>query len=176
MFIEKHHSDLNILINNAAVQFNYSFIEEKELADKIEYEISTNFTAPVKLTGFLLPLLLKNKNSAVINVSSGLFISPKKSASVYCATKSAMHSFTKTLRYQLEETGIKVFEIIPALIDTPMTEGRGKSKITPEKLVDEFMRNFKSDKWESYIGKTKLLKFIHKISPKTADRIMKNGL
>lgn len=176
LFIEKHHSDLNILINNAAVQFNYSFIEEKELADKIEYEISTNFTAPVKLTGFLLPLLLKNKNSAVINVSSGLFISPKKSASVYCATKSAMHSFTKTLRYQLEETGIKVFEIIPALIDTPMTEGRGKSKITPEKLVDEFMRNFKSDKWESYIGKTKLLKFIHKISPKTADRIMKNGL
>lgn len=176
LFIEQHHSDLNILINNAAVQYNYNFIDEQDLTYKIDYEISANITAPMKLTGLLLPILLKNKNSAVINVSSGLFISPKKSASVYCATKSAIHSFSKTLRYQLEETSTKVFEIIPALIDTPMTEGRGKSKITPEQLVDEFMRNFKADKLESYIGKTKLLKFIHQLFPKLADRIMKNGL
>jgi uncharacterized oxidoreductase len=119
---------------------------------------------------------LKNKNSAVVNVSSGLFIAPKKSASVYCATKSAIHSFSKTLRYQLEESGIKVFEIIPALIATPMTEGRGKSKLSPEQLTEEFIRNFKSDKVESYIGKTRLLKFINRLSPKLADKIMKNGL
>lgn len=176
MLIEQHHSDINILINNAAVQYNYNFIDEQDLTYKIDYEILTNITAPVKLTGLLIPLLLKHKNSAVINVSSGLFISPKKSASVYCATKSAIHSFSKTLRYQLEETSTKVFEIIPALINTPMTEGRGKSKITPEQLVDEFIQNFRADKFESYIGKTKLLKFIHRLSPKLADRIMKNGL
>lgn len=176
MLIEQHHSGINILINNAAVQYNYNFIDEQDLTYKIDYEILANITAPVKLTGLLLPLLLKHKNSAVINVSSGLFISPKKSASVYCATKSAIHSFSKTLRYQLEETSTKVFEIIPALINTPMTEGRGKSKITPEQLVDEFIQNFRADKFESYIGKTKLLKFIHRLSPKLADRIMKNGL
>lgn len=176
MLIEQHHSDINILINNAAVQYNYNFIDEQDLTYKIDYEILANITAPVKLTGLLIPLLLKHKNSAVINVSSGLFISPKKSASVYCATKSAIHSFSKTLRYQLEETSTKVFEIIPALINTPMTEGRGKSKITPEQLVDEFIQNFRADKFESYIGKTKLLKFIHRLSPKLADRIMKNGL
>lgn len=176
LFIEQQHSDLNILINNAAVQYNYNFTEEQNLTYKIDYEVSANIIAPLKLTGLLLPLLLKNKNSAVVNVSSGLFISPKKSASVYCATKSAMHSFSKTLRYQLEESETKVFEIIPALIDTPMTEGRGKEKITPEQLTEEFMRNFKADKLESYIGKTKLLKFINRLSPKLADKIMKNGL
>lgn len=176
LFIEQNHSDLNILINNAAVQYNYNFTDEPNLTYKIDYEVSANITAPIKLTGLLLPLLLKNKNSAVVNVSSGLFIAPKKSASVYCATKSAIHSFTKTLRYQLENTGTKVFEIIPALIDTPMTEGRGKSKITPEQLTGEFLRNFQADKFESYIGKTKLLKFINRLLPKLADRIMKNGL
>ena len=123
-----------------------------------------------------MPLLLKNNNSALVNVSSGLFIAPKKSASVYCATKSAIHSFTKTLRYQLENTNTKVFEIIPALVETPMTAGRGKSKITTEQLTDEFFRNFKADKFESYIGKTKLLKLINRLSPKLADRIIKNGI
>lgn len=176
LFIERQHSDVNILINNAAVQYNYHFTDKTNLTDKIEYEISANLTAPIQLTSLLLPFILKNKNSAVINVSSGLFIAPKKSASVYCATKSAIHSFSKTLRYQLEDTDTKVFEIIPALIDTPMTEGRGKSKITTEQLTDEFIHNFKADQYESYIGKTKLLRLIHRFSPKLADRIMKNGL
>jgi uncharacterized oxidoreductase len=176
LFIEQQHSDLNILINNAAVQYNYNFVDEPDLTYKIDYEISANLTAPIKLTGLLLPLLLKNKRSAIVNVSSGLFIAPKKTASVYCATKSAIHSFTKTIRYQLENTDTKVFEIIPALIDTPMTEGRGKLKLLPQKLVDEFMASFKKDNLEIYIGKTKLLKLISRFSPRLADKIMKNGL
>ncbi|GMU95074.1 SDR family oxidoreductase [Ignavibacterium album] len=142
LYVERQHSNLNILINNAAVQYNFNFIDEPNSNHKIDYEISTNSTAPVKLTSLLLPLLLKNKNSAVINVSNGLFIAPKKSASVYCATKSAIHSFSKTLRYQLEEKGIKAFELIPALVETPMTAGRGKLKIAPDELVDEFFKNF----------------------------------
>ncbi|WP_192348878.1 SDR family oxidoreductase [Algoriphagus sp. Y33] len=176
LLMEQEHPDLNILINNAGIQYNYSFVDEPDLSYKIDYEISTNITVPIKLTGFLLPLLLKNQNSAIVNVSSGLFIAPKASASVYCASKSAIHSFTKTLRYQLETTDTKVFEIVPSLIDTPMTEGRGKSKISAEQLTDEFFRDFKKNKTESYIGKTKLLNFIHRISPKLSDKIMKNGL
>ncbi|MDF2379993.1 SDR family oxidoreductase [Nostoc ellipsosporum NOK] len=176
VFIEHAYPHLNMLINNAAVQFNYYFMEEASLLSKVDYEIAVNLSAPVKLTGLLLPLLCGKKNSAIVNVSSGLFIAPKKSASVYCATKSAVHSFSKTLRYQLEDTATRVFEIIPALIDTPMTAGRGKSKLSADKLVDEFVRDFRRNKPESYIGKTKLLRFINRISPALADRIMKNGL
>jgi uncharacterized oxidoreductase len=175
--IEQKYYDLNILINNAAIQYNYTFIYEQNLVNKIDYEIATNFIAPIKLTGLLLPVLLQNKESAVVNVGSGLAIAPKMSASVYCATKSAIHSFSKTLRYQLEDKGIKVFEIVPPLVETPMTEGRGrgKSKITPDQLVEEFIRDFAKNKFESYIGKSKLLKFIHRLAPNLADRVMKNG-
>lgn len=175
-FIEQDHSGLNILVNNAAVQYNYQFTDAQNLTYKIDYEISTNLAAPIKLTTLLLPLLLKNKSSAVVNMGSGLLIAPKKSASVYCATKSAIHSFSKTLRYQLEDTGIKVFEIIPAVIDTPMTKGRGKSKLTSEELVEELIQHFKSDKFESYIGRAKLLRLISRLSQGLADRIMKNRL
>jgi uncharacterized oxidoreductase len=163
-------------VNNAAIQYNYNFTEEVNVSILIDYEIAANLTAPIKLTALLLPLLLKNKESAVVNVSSGLAIAPKASASVYCASKAAIHSYSKTLRYQLEHRGVKVFEIIPPLVATPMTEGRGKSKITPEKLVDEFINNFKANQYESYIGKVKLLKALNRIWPSMADRIMKNGL
>ncbi|MOA50814.1 putative oxidoreductase [compost metagenome] len=100
---------------------------------------------------------------------------PKQSAPVYCATKSALHTATQALRYQLESTPIKVFEIIPALVETPMTAGRGKGKISPKQLVDEFMKNYKDDKFEINIGKVKLLRLIKRISPKLADRMLKNS-
>ena len=175
VFIEQNHSSLNVLFNNAAIQYNYDFSTEQNIINKIDYEVSANLTSTIKLCSLLLPVLLKNENSAIVNVSSGLAISPKKSAPVYCATKAAIHNFTKAFRYQMEGTNVKVFEILPPIVETPMTEGRGENKISPEELVKEFMNDFKKDKEESYIGKSKLLKFINRISPKISDRILKNG-
>ena len=174
-FIKQEYPQLNILVNNAAVQYNYLFMEEPDPVIRIGYEISTNLSAPIKLTGLLLPLLTAHSNAAIVNVSSGLFLAPKKTASVYCATKAAIHSFSKTLRYQLEGSGTRVFEIIPALVDTPMTEGRGASKISSTQLCEEFFRNFSRDVHESYIGKTKLLRWLSRLSPRLADRLMKEG-
>jgi uncharacterized oxidoreductase len=169
------YTDINMVINNAGIQNNYMWTEEKDGYNKIENEIRVNFTSPMQIIYGLLPLLTTKQNSAIVNVSSGLAFAPKKSAPIYCATKSAIHNGTKALRYQLETTTVKVFEIIPPLVDTAMTEGRGKGKISSKQLVDEFMGNLKNDKFESNIGKTKLLRFIQRISPKLADNILKNG-
>jgi short-subunit dehydrogenase involved in D-alanine esterification of teichoic acids len=169
------YNDINIVINNAGIQYNYTWTDENDGYKKIENEIQINLTSPMQIIYGLLPLLTTKQNSAMINVSSGLAFAPKKSAPIYCATKSAIHNGTKALRYQLETTTVKVFEIIPPLVDTAMTEGRGKGKISPKQLVDEFIGNLKNDKFESSIGKTKLLRFIQRISPKLADNILKNG-
>jgi len=174
LFIEQEHQDLNILINNAGIQYNYNFLDEPQLLYKIEYEVNVNFLSPLKLIALLLPILEKNNNSAIVNVSSGLAIVPKMDAPIYCGTKAGIHIFSKSLRYQLEDK-IKVFEIIPALVDTAMVAGRGKGKISPQKLVNEFIRAFKKDKYEVNIGKVKLLKVINRISPSLADKLMKGG-
>jgi short-subunit dehydrogenase involved in D-alanine esterification of teichoic acids len=170
LYIENEHPDLNILINNAGVQYNYLFTEEKQLLSKVDYETKVNFLAPVKLTALLLPILNLNANAAVIMVSSALAIVPKTNASIYCANKAGLHSFSQSLRKQL--TNIKVFEILPSLVNTAMTEGRGKGKISPESLVNEFITSFKKNKYEVNIGKVKLLRFLHRILPKVADRII----
>jgi short-subunit dehydrogenase involved in D-alanine esterification of teichoic acids len=175
LHVKQRHPDLNVLINNAAIQYNDHFLEATDLADRAGYEINLNLTVPVKLCALLLPVLRLQPEAAVVNVSSGLALVPKKSAPVYCGTKAGLHLFTKALRYQLEGSPVKVFEVIPPVVDTPMTAGRGRGKISPGQLVDEFMRAFAGDQFEMNIGKVKLLRLINRLSPSLADRIMKNG-
>ncbi len=174
LFIEREHTDLNVLINNAGIQYNYHFSEETQLLAKIEQEINVNLTAPLKLIALLAPTIELNENAAIVNVSSGLGLVPKMAAPVYCATKAGIHIFSKSLRYQLDN--IKVFEIIPPLVDTQMTEGRGSGKISPKQLADEFIKAFQKNKYEVNIGKVKLLKVVNRLSPSIAEGIMKGGL
>ncbi|MEZ5015798.1 MAG: SDR family NAD(P)-dependent oxidoreductase [Flavipsychrobacter sp.] len=171
--IEQQFPKLNILINNAGVQYNYELTNEPNALQKVEHEINTNLLAPIKLTTLLLPLLEQNDNAAIVNVSSALGLVPKQSAPVYCGTKAGLHIFTKALRYQLTHT--KLFEIIPSLVDTDMTKGRGKGKISAEELTDEFITAFEKDKYEINIGKVKMLRLLARISPKLADNILSKG-
>jgi DHA1 family tetracycline resistance protein-like MFS transporter/uncharacterized oxidoreductase len=174
-YIAQHYPNLNILINNAAIQHNYDFSDRKTHTDLIEQEVNINFLAHLKLTDRFLPRLMVRPSSAIVNVASALALIPKKSAPIYCATKAAMHNFTKALRYQLEDTPVKVFEIIPALVDTEMTKGRGKGKITPKALAAEALRGIESNKYEIRIEKTKILFALNRLLPSVAERIIRNS-
>ena len=174
-YITQKHPTLNILINNAGIQHNYDLSDTKNHAELIEEEVNINFMAHLKLTDRLLPVLMGRRSAAIVNITSALALVPKKSAPIYCATKAAMHNFTKGLRYQLEKTSVKVFEIIPALVDTDMTKGRGKGKITPNTLAAEALRGMQSNKYEIRIGKTKILFALNRFLPLIAERIIRNS-
>lgn len=173
--ISEKYSDINILINNAGVQYNYVFNEEEKAIDLIKYELEVNLTGPILLIRYLLPNLMKKQNAAIINVSSGLGLVPKQNAPVYCGSKAGIHIFSKALRYQLESLNVKLFEIIPPLVDTEMTKGRGRGKISPKQLVDEFWTSFRKDKYEVHIGKVKILYQLNRFLPNIAEKIMKSG-
>ena len=115
------------------------------------------------------------KESWIFNVSSFLGIVPKKSAPGYCATKAALHAFSKSLRYQLEDTSIKVFEIITPLVDTDMTKDRedDMKKLSPESLAKEVFRKLESDTFEIHPGKTSVVLFLNRLFPSLAEKIAK---
>lgn len=173
--IKRDYPALNMLINNAGIQMNYSFADGGDHADRIDAEMDANFTAHVRLTSALLPLLMKQPQAAIVNVSSALSLVPKQSAPIYCASKAAMHLFTEALRYQLETTVVQVFEVVPALVDTAMTAGRGRGKISPAALVDEALRGIERDRPYIKIGKTKILFALHRLVPALAKKIIRNG-
>jgi uncharacterized oxidoreductase len=53
-----------------------------------------------------LPTLITNPNAAIVNVTSGLGLVPKRQAPVYCGTKAALHIFSQSLRYQLQQVKV----------------------------------------------------------------------
>jgi uncharacterized oxidoreductase len=111
--------ELNVLINNAGVQHRIDFLSESGQADHHE-ELAVNLQAPIHLCALTIPHLAKQNGSAIVNITSGLAFTPAAAVPIYCATKAALHSFTLSLRHQLRNTGIKVFEVAPPLVQSEL--------------------------------------------------------
>ena len=171
-----NHPDISIVINNAGIQETPTFLDKNFNFDSIENEISVNLVAPIRICALMLGSLLNLKTpSAIVNITSGLGLYPKKNSAVYCATKAGLRNFTKSFRYQLEDTSVKVFEAIMPLVDTPMTHGRGKGKISPESAAEAIIKGIENDDEEIFVGKAKLIPFMSRISPRLMAAIMKAG-
>lgn len=176
MALATSYPAVNVLVNNAAVQHNYVLADPAVGVALIESELRTNLLGPLVLIKLMLPQLLAQPAAAIVNVTSGLALVPKQSAPVYCASKAGLHSFTKALRWQLESSNVRVFEVIPPLVDTPMTEGRGQGKLAPEAVAAAFWRDFARDRYEMPIGRTRLLMLLQRLLPGVAERRMRPGL
>jgi len=175
-FIKNEFGLLNILVNNAGIQYQLDFREDEDAFKKIDEEIDINFRAVVRLTSVLMPLLEKAPQAAIVNVSSGLGIVPKKSAPGYCATKAAIHAFSKSLRYQLEETSIEVIELFPPFTDTDMTKGRDNDvhKESPDFVATKFFGKFEKDHCEIKPGIMNIVLLqMNRFLPSLAEKIAK---
>jgi uncharacterized oxidoreductase len=154
---------LNILVNNAGIQREIDF--KKGTVDLMsgENEIEINLQAPVHFSALFIPHLMKQKESAIVNVSSGLAFVPIAIMPVYCATKAAIHSFSLSLRHQLRNTPIKVFEIIPPTTDTGLDRGardkRGQADrgVKPEVVAASAIEAMEKDNYEVAIGQAQFL-------------------
>ncbi|MEM6990093.1 MAG: SDR family NAD(P)-dependent oxidoreductase, partial [Myxococcota bacterium] len=118
-----------------------------------------------------LPELIARPRAALVQVTSGLALSPKASAPVYCATKSGLRAFTRALRWQLARTNVCVLEVLPPLVDTAMTRGRGRGKMSPEDVAAEIVAALRRGDTEAYLGKSKLLRWLSWIAPHLAAAI-----
>ncbi len=139
------HPKLNVLVNNAGVQHLFSVAAGERDLERADEEISINLLAPIHLTAELIPHLLQQPASAIVNVSSGLGFAPLAHMPVYCATKAAMHSLTMSMRHQLRTTSVRVFEVIPPIVASelggahrpPQVNASAMSAETPAQQLPE---------------------------------------
>ncbi|KAL0481031.1 oxidoreductase [Acrasis kona] len=146
--ILKDHPDVDCLINNAGVQKQLDFTDPNitsKLGD-VDEEVAINITGLVHLVAAFTPHFIKSDvPSAVMNVSSGLAYVPISPVPVYCATKAFVKSFTLSLRHQLRNTKVKVYEIAPPLVESDLHRDHDNADAyTKEKMphcltVAEFM-------------------------------------
>jgi uncharacterized oxidoreductase len=136
---------LNVLINNAGIMRLESLeAQQEDLADA-EAIIATNLLGPIRLTAALLPVLKKQPEAAILNVSSGLAFVPIAFTPTYCATKAAIHSYTESLRYQLKGSNIEVLELIPPYVATDLMSGASDPRAMPlDSYIAEVMEILKN--------------------------------
>lgn len=136
-WIMSEHPDVNVLVNNAGIQQRYNILTSnaKEEWSYYKKEIDSNIEAPFHFAMLFAPYFASKDYAAILNVSSGLAFTPMAIAPIYSATKAAVHSFTMSIRHQLENTAIEVIEIAPPAVNTDLGGAGLHSFATP---VDEF--------------------------------------
>ncbi|GLX67903.1 SDR family oxidoreductase [Paenibacillus glycanilyticus] len=169
--VTKQFPSLNVLINNAGVMRKINLqTKETDLLD-INREIETNLSGPVRMNTQFLPHLLKQPSAAIMNVSSALAFVPFAIAPVYGATKAGIHSYTRSLRVQLKNTSVRVFELAPPLTQTSLVDAfdaadmKGSVPMEASKLVDHVIKAMERDQLEVRPGQSNLLKTMSRLAP-----------
>jgi uncharacterized oxidoreductase len=156
-WVVQNHPDINILMNNAGIQLPTDMTAEVNL-DSIREQLEINVVAPIHLTSLFAAHLSVKKNPVVINISSGLAFVPIAFMPVYCASKAALHSITLSLRHQLKNTPVQVFEIVPPAVDTELGHQRREDKsqshggIPVSEFISEAMEGLKNNVLETAVG------------------------
>ncbi len=168
-WILENHPELNILINNAAIVNKIDFLKEEKAIDIAENEYQTNLIAPIRLIKLLYDTIRSNDSSAIINVTTGLIYTPRVIYPFYNSSKSALHSFTQTLRINLKDEQTEVIEVMFPAVNTPWHKGAPpKIAISTEDAVGEMIKGLEKGKHEIRVKGAKILYLISRIAPNFA--------
>jgi uncharacterized oxidoreductase len=127
---------------------------------------------PIRMVGAFLPSLKKRPAAAILNVTSGLAFVPLPICPIYCATKAAMHSYTLSLRAQLKNTAVKVFELAPPTTETEGLAGmsnpedmKGVKVMKLDELIRQTVGALEQDRLEIRPGQSNQLRFMNRVAP-----------
>ncbi len=121
--IEQEAGRLDLLVNNAGVISRYSHTLMDEPIESIDRVLATNLRGPMVLTKFALPLLLKNRGSRVVNISSGMgnLTGMNGGAPAYRISKVGLNGLTTYLHGEFHERyGLIANVVCPGWVRTEM--------------------------------------------------------
>ncbi|MCF7540157.1 SDR family NAD(P)-dependent oxidoreductase [Pseudomonas petrae] len=118
---------LDILVNNAGI-YKPDSLDELS-ADSFDEHFNLNVRGLLLTTQAAARVM--QAGSVIVNISSGLAHSPYPQVHVYCATKGAVNTLTRSLGMELGPRGIRVVGIAPGFVHT---EGNAESA----RGMDEF--------------------------------------
>jgi uncharacterized oxidoreductase len=166
--LEAEFPELNIVINNAGSAFLHNLATETGIFEKAAQEMLTNYLSVISLNEKLLPLLKQQDEASIVNVSSIVAFVPGALAT-YSASKAALHSYSQSLRLALEDTSVKVFELMPPLVNTEFSAPiGGHNGMPPSEVAQELLDAFESDEYEIHVGETAALYKVFLSSPAEA--------
>jgi uncharacterized oxidoreductase len=158
---------LDVLMNNAGIMLHKNVKAPAADLVGLMTEMNINVGGVIWTTSTFIDILTANKGT-LINVSSALAFVPLPSAPVYSASKAAIHSYTQSLRFQLQEAGVEVIELMPPAVKTDLTADLPEGSlnlITTDELVKQSFAALKAGALEIRPGQAKLLSLMRRLAP-----------
>jgi len=136
--IAAEHPDLTLLVNNAGVALGGLF--EHMTLEEFDWVMDINFRAPVALTHALLPTLMANPGSHIVNMSSLFGIIAPAGQSAYSSSKFALRGFSEVLRTELADRAVGVTVVHPGGIRTAIASSARIAAGAPEDVGHEIAK------------------------------------
>ncbi|HKC89513.1 MAG TPA: SDR family NAD(P)-dependent oxidoreductase [Blastocatellia bacterium] len=163
------HGRAHLLINNAGVGL-FGTVEQLSIED-IEWLMGVNFWGMVYGVKHFLPVLRRQSEGHIVNVSSVFGIVAPVGHSAYVASKFAVRGFTEALRHELAGSPVKVSVVHPGGVKTSIADnarpGAGAdqaavdreraifnmaARTSPEKAADRIVRGVSRDEERILVG------------------------
>jgi short-subunit dehydrogenase len=122
-FINSLNRPVDVLVNNAGYFVPGSVLDEAE--GSLESMINTNVYSAYYTTRALAPAMKKNKSGHIFNMCSIASIKAYPNGGSYAISKFALLGFSKVLREELKEFGVRVTAILPGATRTASWDGVG---------------------------------------------------
>jgi uncharacterized oxidoreductase len=171
--VKDDYPKLDVLMNNAGIMLHRNLRGRTADLDELTAEVDINLV--IRTTSAFIDILTANKGT-LINVSSALAFVPLSSAPIYCATKAAVHSYTQSLRFQLEESGVEVIELMPPAVKTALSahipEGGLIKLMSTDELLKQTFAAFKKGKLEIRPGGANILALMRRLAPGIINRLL----
>ncbi len=119
--IHKEFETIDVLVNNAGITRDNLIIRMSD--EEWESVINTNLTGVFNITKPVCKIMMKQRQGAIVNMTSIVGISGNAGQSNYSAAKAGLIGFTKSLAKELASRNIRVNAVAPGFIQTDMTAG-----------------------------------------------------
>jgi short-subunit dehydrogenase len=150
---ESNHGPLDVLVNNAGIDWIGPFHEEPDEVSRREVEV--NLLGTIHGTRLAAQRMLPRGRGHIVNVASGVGRVPLPGSAVYSATKHAIVGLTESLRLEYRDTGLRFSLIQPSQVDTAMLEGQGRPKllplVTPDDVAAAILRAVRENRFEVWV-------------------------
>jgi short-subunit dehydrogenase len=138
---------VDVVIANAGIGFHTSLAAATD--DQLREIVDINILGVMRCARAAVPYMLEARRGHIITVSSVAVELMWPNDAVYGGTKAAVHRFALGLRNELKRHGIQVTDVIPGVIETPLTERLGEvRKAEPSVVAAAIVRTIRRPRAE----------------------------
>lgn len=126
---------VDVLVNNAGIMPVGPLLAENDEVTRQIFEVNT--FGVIHGTKVFAPAMVGRGSGHVVNIASAVGRVALAGGATYSASKHAVVGFTEALREELEPHGVRVSMVLPAVVDTALAAGVGRTRGVPMATPDQ---------------------------------------